>query len=263
MLSTWLAHGSTRNITTMIDDTRIIALHVLYAAGFGTSHDFSSGKRVAEPGHELSHRDALMTILENLISSIILAGMKEQAEKWKAVLSQRLQKILLAIKEFEKYTDEAVAAERAALISGNGENKGNLMSTLIRTSDRARADGGKSGLSALTDEEIRGNYFIFNLAGHDTTANTLGYAIALLACNNDVQKWVVEELEEVFATGSEGYDEAFPRLKRVMAVFVSFLAPLYTIPFTLFLLALFSNAHSTTYANSTTNSSKPSASTVP
>jgi cytochrome P450 len=206
----------------MINDTRIVALHVLHAAGFGTSHDFAGGKRVADPGHELSHRDALVTIIENIISAIILSKMKEPAEKYSSLLGKRLRKVLLAVKEFALYTDEAVAAERAALASSNGAYKHNLMSTLIRMSDQAEAEGTQSAVR-LTDDEIRGNIFIFNLAGHDTTANTLGYAFALLACHPEFQEWVDEEIDEVFVGKTEdvGYEECFPRLKRVMAVFVS------------------------------------------
>ncbi|KAF2676563.1 cytochrome P450 [Lentithecium fluviatile CBS 122367] len=231
MLTTWIT-SPRHQVTTMVDDTRIIALHVLYAAGFGTSHDFAGGKRVAAPGHELSHRDALLTVLENILSAIFLSAAGGIVERWKGLLGKRLRNVLLAIKEFKMYTDEAIAAERAILASGYGEAKHNLMSTLIRTSDQAKADGIHSAVR-LSDGEIKGNIFIFNLAGHDTTANTLGYAFALLACHAEVQDWVVEEIDSVFGEGETSYEVAFPRLKRVLAVMYETLrlyGPVSTIP---------------------------------
>ena len=39
----------------------------------------------------------------------------------------------------------------------------------------------EKGRNSLTDEEIFGNLFIYNLAGHETTAKTLAYAVALMS----------------------------------------------------------------------------------
>lgn len=205
----------------MVDDTRIVALHVLYAAGFGVQHDFTGGARVSAPGHKLSHRDALMTMLNNFITTMIVAPQEAFFDSIAVLLSPRINSILLALKEFRQYTDEAMASERKLLADDRGTQKHNLMSTLIRTSDQAKADGVQSAVK-LTDDEIKGNIFIFNVAGHDTTANTLAYAFALLAIHPEVQEWVVEEIDEVFG-GEHGpnYEGAHPQLKRVMAVMVS------------------------------------------
>jgi cytochrome P450 len=74
----------------------------------------------------------------------------------------------------------------------------------------------------LTDDEIRGNIFIFNVAGHDTTANTLAYAFALLAINPEIQRWVMEEIDQYFhGDNSPNYEGTYPQLKRIMAVMVS------------------------------------------
>lgn len=39
--------------------------------------------------------------------------------------------------------------------------------------------------------------FVFNFAGHDTTAHTLTFATFFLAANPDVQDWVSEEINHV------------------------------------------------------------------
>ncbi|KAL1595032.1 hypothetical protein SLS60_009717 [Paraconiothyrium brasiliense] len=217
MFSQWLAQPGGK-VSRMVDDARIVALHVLYAAGFGVQHDFSGGARVSAPGYKLSHRDTLMTMLNNFIATMIVAPQEAIFDKIVMILSPRMKSVLLAIQEFRRYTDEAIASERKLLAEDRGDQRHNLMSTLIRTSDQAKADGAQSALS-LTDDEIKGNIFIFNVAGHDTTANTLAYAFALLAINADIQKWVTDEIDEVLeGDESSVYEDAYPRLKRVMAV---------------------------------------------
>lgn len=220
MLEHWLAQPE-GTVSRMVDDTRIVALHVLYAAGFGVQHEFHGGVRNPAPGHELSHRDALMTILNNFITTMIVAPQEGFFDRIAVLLGPRIKRCLLAIKEFRQYTDEAIAAERKLLREGGAAEKPNLISTLIRTSDQAKAEG-IHAMAQLTDDEIKGNIFIFNVAGHDTTANTLAYAFALLAIHPEVQRWVGEEIDEVLeGTDKPVYEETHPRLKRVLAVMVS------------------------------------------
>ncbi|KAF2108753.1 cytochrome P450 [Lophiotrema nucula] len=210
MLSHWLSQGK---ISDMVDDTRTLALHVLSAAGFGVSHDFLEGNAKPAEGHLMSHRDALTTILRNLVTSIVLSQMP-----WaKRVVPKKLKDVCLAISEFRLYMDELLASEREVMRKEKGFSKPNLISTLIRTSDEAKAEGVQSAVR-LTDEEIKGNIFIFNLAGHDTTANSLAYALTLLALHPEIQAWVVEEVDEVMREENSEYESLYPRLKRVQAV---------------------------------------------
>ncbi|KAF2640190.1 cytochrome P450, partial [Massarina eburnea CBS 473.64] len=213
MLTKWIAAPKGK-VAGMVDDTRIVALHILDAAGFGVKHDFFGGARNPAPGHKLSHRDSLMMLLKNLITAVVMADHMKTLEIIEWVLSKRLRDVMLAFKEFRMYMDEAVAEERRL-----GATKPNLISTMVRTADaEAEGAGGKAAVE-FTDTEIKGNMFIFNLAGHDTTANTLAYAFALLACNVEIQGWVREEIDEVLKNDKDPvYEEVFPKLKRVMAV---------------------------------------------
>jgi cytochrome P450 len=223
MLSIWLSKPSGR-VSNMVEDTRIVALHVLSAAGFGVSHDFSGGARLPTKGHTLSHKDALMTLLNNLKTMIVLCQMR-WLEAFKPILSNRLCSIFVAIREFGQYMDEMLDNERQIIAKSQGASKPNLISVLIRTSDEAKAEGLSSSNVRLTDEEIKGNLFIFNLAGHDTTANALAYSTALLAAYPDIQDWVVEEVDRVLSEeekkgGPLVYETVFPKLPRVLAVMV-------------------------------------------
>jgi cytochrome P450 len=220
MISSWLSQPSGK-VTTMVDDTRVVALHVISAAGFGVSHDFHGGARNLTEGHTLSYSAALMVVLD-LIPSIIVSRMPWLKSVPDLLLPQKVKSILEGTREFRQYMDEMLAGERKIMAENPGTAKPNLVSTLIRTSDEAMASGEKSSVR-LSDDEIKGNMFIFNLAGHDTTANTLAYAVALLAVYPEVQEWVLEEVEEAFKENGEGklvYEEVFPRMTRCMAVMV-------------------------------------------
>ncbi|KAF1979688.1 cytochrome P450 [Bimuria novae-zelandiae CBS 107.79] len=217
MVAHWLSQPGAR-VSRMVDDTRVLALHVLCAAGFGVRQNFHGGVRNPAPGHQLSHRDALMTVLNNLITILIITPQEAFVDKVAFLLPPRIKNCLLAFREFRQYTDEAIALERKLLSQAGGAQKANFISTLIRTSDQAKDEGFQS-TAKLTDDEIKGNIFIFSFAGHDTTANTLAYAFALLSIHPEVQNWIGEEIDEVFRNDADPkYEDTHPQLKRVLAV---------------------------------------------
>lgn len=60
-----------------------------------------------------------------------------------------------------------------------------------------------------------GNIFIFIIAGHETSANTLTYALTLLACRPDLQKLLQADLDRILGnrTSSQwSYGVDFPRV---------------------------------------------------
>lgn len=64
---------------------------------------------------------------------------------------------------------------------------------------------------------------VTDFAGHDTTANTLAFTMALLATQPEIQDWVAEEVRDVVAYQSDDweYSNLYPRLLRCRAVLVS------------------------------------------
>lgn len=107
------------------------------------------------------------------------------------------------------------------------------MTSLVRASLENTTFGyTKSGQNTggLTENEIYGNIFLFNFAGHDTTPHTLAFAIVFLAAKPLVQDWVSEELRHVLGDRNIkdwNYAADFPQLKRCMAVMLGTLR-LYT-----------------------------------
>jgi cytochrome P450 len=77
---------------------------------------------------------------------------------------------------------------------------------------------------ALSVDEIFGNIFVVNFAGHNTTAHTLELTMILLADNVEVQDWVRDEVRQVtkeMDITKWDYEKLFPQLTRCRAILVS------------------------------------------
>lgn len=209
MLSYWTSKPS---INTAAADLRTLSLHVLSRAGFGKSFKFESQEDQQKAASSAgNYKEALQTILENCIL-IVALGTKFIANPW---LPKKLRDIHKAVVTFQRFLTDTYEEEKVAYDSGR-VTESNLMRSFIRASQAEYKHGG-----GLTEAEIYGNMFVFNFAGHDTTAHTFTFAIFFLAANPDVQDWLAEEIHRVFRDRpieEWDYRTDFPRLKRCLAV---------------------------------------------
>lgn len=215
MLNMWASNP--KGVVNPQIDTMVLALHVLTAAGFGRSYTFGSGLESELENHSLSYRDSLSLILGNLFTAVFTATLG--LPSW--MLPSKFKKVQDAVVNFRQYMAEMVEEEREAMNAG-AEEQDNLMSILVRASENENKQG--KGARHLTDTEIYGNLFSYNLAGHETTSNTLAYATILLAANPKWQKWAAEEVDHVTAgvdVKDLDYETYYPQLKRVLAIMVS------------------------------------------
>jgi cytochrome P450 len=242
MLSSWVRRGET-GVKGTDDDTATLALHVLTGAGFGQSFSFDTGLTKLTGNHRLNYRDALRAILANVMGLILIRFVPISL-----FFSGALRKLKDARDEFGQYMVEMVEGEREAVKAGV-QDKANLMSVLVRSAD---ADKEQHGRSSMTDEEIYGNLFIYNMAGHETVAGALHHSIIYMSAYPELQDWVSEEVEHVLKgtdISQSDYATIFPQLKRCRAIMVSSTTPTYP-PLT-------------SQLTSPTNSMKPSATSAP
>lgn len=214
MLEMWKAKGR-KGAGEIPGDAMKLTLHVLIAAEMGKRYEFSGGTTKLEGSHEITYRDALKTILSNLLAVMIMDSTKLPT----GILPKSWGKVRAATAEFRSYMDEMLEESKISSRSSTAE-KDNLMIALLRASDPTK-ENGKAGLS---DEEILGNIFLYSVAGHDTTANSVTYAITLLSAYPEIQQWIREELLSVFPEPDPEkweYERAFPKLKRCMALMAS------------------------------------------
>jgi cytochrome P450 len=225
MLQSWTKRGAEGTRDT-VSDTATLSLHVLTGAGFGISYAYGKGVQHPPGGHTISYRDALLTILQNVLLLSIIP------RRWMAFrfAPAKLRRLGQATREFQTYMAEMFSNERSQVSTRQSESKG-LLTALVRALEEAREPGhDEMSRQGLIDDEIFGNIFIYNLAGYETTANTIATGIVLLAAYPEWQEWLAEEIKLVFndeETSPHGkYDEAFPRLSRCLAVMVCFVTDL-------------------------------------
>lgn len=215
MIQQWYAAGS-KGISTVQKDTRTLALNVLAYAAFGNESDFDdnqdSGSQKNKPQDSLSYRDALAIILHNALLLLLLGQKTVRQLSW----IPKLGLLSKANDRFQQYMTDMWEERSAA--DHDGKARGNLISSLVRASSEDKLE---------STEEVIGNIFVVNFAGHDTTAHSFAFTFMLLAGNIDVQKWIAEEIR-YFLNGhkdSEDGHNLFPKMKRTLAVLVSSLDP--------------------------------------
>lgn len=215
MLVSWTSSPKSRS-PSVAKDTRTLSLNVLAATGFRRAYKFRASEE-PKSDEASTYRDALQIVLDNAILIMVLP-------RWLfslPLLPKPLTRLSQAASDFKKYMKNMLAEETALRDSGK-EGTGSLMTSFVRALDTHQKED--SSPRGLTVDEIFGNIFVINFAGHDTTANTIAFATLLLAAYPDVQDWIAQELLAVFGMEQEGsswnYNEIFPKLLRCRAILV-------------------------------------------
>ena len=126
-------------------------------------------------------------------------------------------------------------SDEKRLIAEGKPGSGTLMSNLVRASEARNgvvevdedensvANNRPHEMRPLSVDEMLGNIFVFNFAGHDTTAISLAFSMLLLVAHPDIQDWISEELNyylEAREGERWGYEANYPKLKRCRAVLI-------------------------------------------
>ena len=225
VLQSWTSYGSD-GAKYSAEDVRTLAINVLAFAGFQKTYPFK-GSQQADTTTKTTpstYRDALAIILQNILTILVVPSQVFSLP----FLPKKWAQVGWAKTAFKKYMLDQIANEKH-MISEGRPGSGTLVSNLVRASEEPQATG-KSNTGKvhkpLTTDEILGNIFVFNFAGHDTTSISLAYAVFLLVAHPEVQNWISEEIN--FYLGSEPdctkwqYETTFPKLQRCLAVLVSF-----------------------------------------
>ena len=192
----------------------LFAMEVLAAVFFGQE---DAPLTNIPNGHKESLMDSLGFILKNI--TLVLVFGKLKAPDW--MLPGVLRRLKVSVQEFKLYMQELVLATMKSSSGKKGEARSNsLLESLITANEVEKGTGSKSW---LTESELYGNLFVFNLAGYETTAGTMTFALPYLAAHPEIQEWVVEEIDSVYSPSSATKDESdysttYPKLVRCLAV---------------------------------------------
>ena len=221
--------------TASIEGLRRIAINVLGSVGYGKPQAWSAPPEAPGPGYTLSYMDSLFAIVNNTAAAVLVPPWLMCLPIW----PRSVRRLGDAVREYPEHNRAMVAGERKLAEEdvevdekGGREKKNNLMSVIVKLSDEEKKaqgrEGAKGGVGGkrlyLEEEEIYGNLFLFTLAGFDTTANTMAYALVNLVLEPKWQDWICEEIDAVMPDTDVGatpdYAATFPKLKRCLALMV-------------------------------------------
>lgn len=213
ILSYW---ASLPSVSSTADDVRTLSLGVLSKAVFGRSYPFEGGhpSQREQSSPSLTYKAALQTILENCVLIMALTPRFFTHNRFLPRIGY-LQRIKRACLTFERYIT-ATYEEAKEKVSQDPEINKTRARTFMTAMVQASLDESGGG---MTEEQIRGNIFVLNFAGHDTTAHTINFAVYLLAAHPKTQAWLSQEINAVLgASTTLNYARDYPRLKRCLAV---------------------------------------------
>ncbi|KZP12182.1 cytochrome P450 [Athelia psychrophila] len=180
-----------------------IALSVISVAGFGRRVPWKQDKFIPA-GHQMTYQESLHIVSSRVFLKIIVP-------QWAMGLTKHTRNVELAFSEFKEYMVELIQERRTA---EKRDERYDLFSSLLDAND-----GGKDGEAKLTTEELLGNMFIFQLAGHETTAHTLCFAFGLLALYQDEQEKLFQQIKSLMPDTRTPEYEEMPLFTYSMAVF--------------------------------------------
>lgn len=207
MVATWMGpDGKPKGtIRSLQHDTLTLALNIIGCVGFGlrllwpgqtlppdTDPKLAKyGSLTPPPGHTMSFVTALGTVLDKLIALLVFPSsiLKILPFKWAKAAWDAKQ-------NYSQYMEEFFQDKIDEVRKGEQEKDGmDIMGQLVR-SKYGKSKGGNGG--ELTDSEILGNAFIISVAGHETTAGTLHFALLELATNARAQRAVQQDVDALF-----------------------------------------------------------------
>ncbi|KZP15280.1 cytochrome P450 [Athelia psychrophila] len=186
-----------------VNVTLQIALSVISVAGFGRKVPWKQDESIPA-GHQMTYQKSLHIVSSGVFVKILVP-------QWAMGLTKHTRNVELAFDEFKKYMIELIQARRTA---EKREERYDLFSSLLDANDDS-----EDGEATLTTEELLGNMFIFQLAGHETTAHTLCFAFGLLALYQDEQDKLVQQIKSLMPDGKTPEYEEMPLFTYSMAVF--------------------------------------------
>ncbi|KAF2252133.1 putative cytochrome P450 [Trematosphaeria pertusa] len=193
----------------------LLAMQVLANVGFGQDIELTS----VPPGHRESLMGSLGFILEHVMLTLVFNSLKAPD----IMLPGILKRLKVSVAEFRLYMKEAVLRHmQASKTKTDQPGRTSLLEAMVKANEAEKQQLQKttSRPSYLTESELYGNIFVFNLAGYETTASTLTFALPYLAAHPETQDWVIEEVDRYYVQRStdDEYENTYPKLVRCLAV---------------------------------------------
>lgn len=109
--------------------------------------------------------------------------------------------------------------KKAQMLSGADKQEKDLLTAIVKGAGVTAKEGNladkKANQQTMSDDEIMGNAFIFLLAGHETTANSIHFCLIYLALNVSSQRHLQRDIDETFQrrpVSDWSYEKDLPKL---------------------------------------------------
>lgn len=194
----------------------VLAMQVLTVIAWGQTANLDG----VPAGHAVSLMDSMGFILKHILLTVVFNSLSAPD----FLLPNTLRKLKVSVKEVRLYMEELVLAhmQSSKPARGLGTRPTSLLSAIVSANEvEKRVEDGKPR-SYLTDSELYGNIFVFNLGGYETTASTLTFALPYLALNPSIQDWIFEEILQhnhySHVADRDDYSTIYPHLLRTRAL---------------------------------------------
>ncbi|KAL1869768.1 hypothetical protein Plec18167_007692 [Paecilomyces lecythidis] len=250
MLDYWIEKHSTASSkhTFTIRDTREdilkLSLNIICSAGFGVKLPFKPAPQALSPAIDTEVDDlfkdavvppkeytftfrGVMEYMNRSLLSVFLAN---------GILPKWLPRWIVPFFKVDFAAHDDLGKYLQVLVNsaeGDENESHDLLQRIVRSrrDERNKGEADASGRTmqdrkpGLSDEEVLGNVYIFSIAGHETTATTLRFALVLLALHQDIQDELYDEISRVLPNDltdpSElDYTATFPNLVMPLCVMV-------------------------------------------
>lgn len=192
----------------------VLAMRVLAVVGFGQDNTTLTA---IPPGHGESFMQCLGFILQHVTLTILFNILKAPG----FLLPSVLRRLKVSVAEFRLYMEEAVFRQMQLRNTDQSQPRANsLLEAIVGANESEKQQLSKSTRqrSYLTESELYGNLYVFIIAGFETTAATMSYALSFAAANPEIQNWLVEEIDAYYTNSSDrGYTTTYPKLVRCQA----------------------------------------------
>lgn len=230
MLNAWFGENKERtgSLRTVADDAMRLSLHIISSAGFGVpmawpGSDVDEKGAAPEPklvnGHRMTYTDALASLLHNIVPVIALP-----TSLLKILPFELARSSYQSYLEWGQYMREMYKDKKNLVLSGKEGDSLDLMISMVKgagiSSKETSTDTITLTTPSLSDAEIMGNAFVFILAGHETTANSIHFSLVYLALNIPAQRHLQRDLDSTFQSRpicEWDYEHHVPKLFSNMA----------------------------------------------
>ncbi|KAL2839118.1 putative cytochrome P450 monooxygenase [Aspergillus pseudoustus] len=198
-----------------LEGLKSLAINVIGKAGYSQQEEWAPAIRT-RLGEATSGKAAYFETLSLITEMLAPAAFLPTSFMRLPIMPRALRMLGYHMDRTPAYVQELLDDERTA-IAKSTSRRNNFLSLLINLSDEDRRAG--QGHASLSNDEISGSLFIFSTAGYETTANTMGYAVTLLAAYPEWQDWMREELQSLPGDPSTWkYEEVYPKCRRTLAL---------------------------------------------